>query len=175
MTGQTLANPGQRVRADQEPDAWFSEPGERQAAAVQLCGDCGRTVRVLSFLTGCVCDRRLAGRSARSRSRHPASVALVSLGGPSRPSRQFPADLRRRGVFDLIQEGKAGCALCSCALERPPLTTPASVAAFTVFAGPKTTDRYIGLGICLQCTAEPGLAERLIKEFRIEELPAGHC
>ena len=78
-------------------------------------------------------------------------------------------------VLDLIQEGKAVCALCVCALERPPLTSPASVAAFIVFVGPRPTDRYIGLGVCLRCTVEPDLRGRVIEKFRCVEAEAGCC
>ncbi len=78
-------------------------------------------------------------------------------------------------VVDLIREGKAGCALCGCVLERPPVTTPGSVAAFVTFAGVRPIDPYIATGICLACSVEPDLPDRLIRHFQIEELPFGHC
>lgn len=78
-------------------------------------------------------------------------------------------------VVDLIREGKAGCALCGCVLERPPVTTPGSVAAFIVFAGPRQTDRYVAFGVCHRCAAEPDLRDRLIRQFEIQEIAAGHC
>ncbi len=131
--------------------------------------------------------RACPGKPAGERTRWPVAL-LADSASPAtfRSRRAEPPPLPRsrlasacasppRRVSSISFMGKARCALCGCALERPPVTSPASVAAFIVFAGPRPTDRYIGFGVCLRCAAEPDLADRLIRRFRLEEVVAGHC
>ena len=57
----------------------------------------------------------------------------------------------------------------------PPKTTPRLVAAVAVFAGPRLTDPYIAIGICLECAVKSDLRGRVIEKFRLSEIVAGCC
>ena len=120
--------------------------------------------RSLAAAFGCGVDSEqgveLASESGDQEIHPGPDVKLVGLASP------VPAHRRRGRRHRSHSSGKVRCALCGCALERPPLTSAASVAAFIVFAGPRPTDRYIGLGVCLRCTAEPDLPDRLFRHFR---------